>query len=224
MSLKTENKKEVFEQMNRHLLEDKKPSDYFEQWRSAVNAEYPYTFLIRLSDAQQSPLHHPEGNVWNHTMLVIDFAAALKRMSGDEKVFMWTALLHDIGKPDTTRFRNGRITSYDHDKAGSKLAAEFLTEMEQDQEFVGKVAAMVRWHMQILSVAKSRRFGELERMKSQVSVYDVALFGLCDRLGRLHPDRAGEESNVRLFLEKCGEGPLKIEKFFSDAHSIIPFS
>jgi putative nucleotidyltransferase with HDIG domain len=38
---------------------------------------------------------------------------------------MWAALLHDIGKPDTTKQYKGRITSYDHDKAGALIARKF---------------------------------------------------------------------------------------------------
>lgn len=216
-------KNELSQLMNRHLLVDVKPSDFFEEWRSSAQPDYPFTLLTNLSKAEQSPIHHPEGNVWNHTMLVIDKAAALKSLSSDQRVFMWTALLHDVGKPDTTRLRNGRITSYDHDKVGSKLTAEFLSEVKERPDFIKKTEALVRWHMQILSVVKSQRFADIKGMKSQVSVYDVALFGLCDRLGRLHPHKQSEENNVRLFLEKCGEGPEKIEIFFSDVHRIILF-
>lgn len=58
--------------------------------------------LHRLKGTEQSLLHHPEGDVWNHTLLVVDEAANVKNKSTDAAVFMWAALLHDIGKPDTT--------------------------------------------------------------------------------------------------------------------------
>ncbi|NMB96846.1 MAG: HDIG domain-containing protein [Clostridiaceae bacterium] len=113
--------------MDRHLLDDDKPSEYFESLSDMeVYTKYPFTMLGRLKDTHQSPIHHPEGNVWNHTMLVIDEAAKVKSKSSNNRVFMWPALLHDIGKPDTTRTRRGKITSYDHDKLGAIMSKEFL--------------------------------------------------------------------------------------------------
>ena len=91
--------------------------------------------LYQLKRTDQSPLHHPEGNVWNHTLLVLDEAAKVRRISRDPKVFMWAALLHDIGKPETTRIRKGKITAYDHDKAGAELSKEFLRQFSDDAEF-----------------------------------------------------------------------------------------
>jgi putative nucleotidyltransferase with HDIG domain len=49
-------------------------------------------------------------------LLVVDEAAKRKAYSTDQRVFMWAALLHDIGKPASTRLRKGRITAYNHDK------------------------------------------------------------------------------------------------------------
>ncbi len=199
-----ERKQELFMVMDKHLLEDTKPSEYFEKLdETEFYSEYPFTMLSNLKNTQQSPTHHPEGNVWNHTMLVIDAAALTKMKSSDVRVFMWAALLHDIGKPDTTRNRKGKITSYDHDKLGAEMTIKFLEQFNEDKAFIEKVAALVRWHMQILFVVKSLPFADVKSMKEQTSVYDVALLGLCDRLGRLGADRKREEENIRIFLEIC---------------------
>lgn len=199
-----ESKQEQFEALERHLMEDSRPSEYFKGLDEAgALREHPFSMLLHLKDAEQSPEHHPEGNVWNHTMLVIDEAAKAKEKSSNPRVFMWAALLHDLGKPGTTRVRKGRITSYDHDKLGAKLAFDFLSPFVNDTAFVEKVCALVRWHMQILFVVKDLPFADIPAMKSQTSIDDVALLGLCDRLGRLNPDREKEQRNVEAFLEKC---------------------
>ncbi len=201
-----EHKQELFEAIEKHLLEDAKPSAYFESLdNAAFCTEYPFTMLNDLKSTQQSLTYHPEGNVWNHTMLVIDEAALKKTKSSDIRVFMWAALLHDIGKPDTTKNRKGKITAYDHDKLGAKMAGRFLAEFTGDKVFIGKVTMLVRWHMQILFVVKSLPFAEIKSMKEQAPVYDIALLGLCDRLGRLGVNRKKEEENIKIFLEKCGE-------------------
>jgi hypothetical protein len=58
--------------------------------------------------------------------------------------------------------------------------------------------------MQILFVVKEMRFSDMEGMKRETDVEEVALLGLCDRLGRLGVNRAEEERNIVQFLQKCG--------------------
>jgi putative nucleotidyltransferase with HDIG domain len=197
-------KTEIFYEIEQHLLNDKKPSEYFNRIPDgSLLEEFPFTMLGRLKETEQNLKYHPEGSVWNHTMLVVDAAAEVKEKSSYPRVFMWAALLHDIGKPGTTRVRKGRITSYDHDRLGAKLSADFLNEFDCDSSFIRDVSALVRWHMQLLFVTKSLAFANVDNMLSQVSMEDVGLLGLCDRMGRLGADRAEEEKNVALFLEKC---------------------
>lgn len=194
---------QLFQEIEKHITEDARPSDFFRTLGETSFREFPFSLLGELKKTNQSPVYHPEGLVWNHTMLVIDEAARRKRESSDERAFMWAALLHDIGKPGTTRIRKGKITSYNHEKTGAELARRFLEEFVTDGVLIDKVAALIRWHMQILHVVKSPAFAEIESMKRQVAVADVALLGLCDRLGRFGSDRKSEEENIRSFLEKC---------------------
>ncbi len=197
-------KEDIFNEMNYHLLNDEKPSKYFNSIVDTnIFQQHPLKFLYKLKEAEQSPKYHPEGNVWNHTMLVVDHAAKNKAKSIDDKVFMWAALLHDIGKPDTTRNRKGRITSYDHEKVGAVLAREFLNEFIEDEEFIESVVVLVRWHMQILYVVKNMPFADIESMKEQVNINEVALLGLCDRLGRVGVNVKEEENNIIAFIKKC---------------------
>lgn len=197
-------KEQIFEEINAHILKDDKPSIYFNtiEDQTFFN-EFPFTLLSNLKRVPQSPKHHPEGNVWNHTMLVIDEAAKMKVKSKDSKAFMWAALLHDIGKTDTTRNKKGKITAYNHDTVGFKLAKQFLEVFINDEAFINKVAALIRWHMQILYVTKSMRFADIEAMVNDIDFNEVALLGYCDRMGRLNPDQQMEEENIELFLKKC---------------------
>ncbi len=196
---------ELYLNINEHLLNDRLPSQYFNQiFNEPTFKDYPFEMLHRLKDTKQSPKHHPEGDVWNHTMLVVDQAAGLKDKSKDQNVFMWGALLHDIGKPATTRMKKGRITAYDHDKAGEQLAVDFLSCFTEDKGFIGEVSKLVRWHMQILFVVNDLPFADVDAMKSQTDINEIALLGLCDRLGRTNVDLRAEEKNIQVFLEKCG--------------------
>lgn len=197
--------KEIFlYEINNHLLMDEKPSEYFNSILDApIFRKHPFNVLYNLQTAEQSPVHHPEGNVWNHTMLVIDYAAKEKHKSKNAKSFMWAALLHDIGKPPTTKVRKGKITSYDHEKVGADMAREFLLEFTTDEKFIKEVVSLIRWHMQILHVAKDMPFANITTMKEETDYNEVALLGYCDRMGRKDPDVKKEEQNIAMFLQKC---------------------
>lgn len=195
---------ELYFELNRHLLQDEEPSQYLNNIRDEpAFQQYPFDMLLKLRQTKQSPKYHPEGSAWNHTMLVVDEAAKLKVRSKNPNAFMWAALLHDIGKPVTTRIGKGKITSYDHEKIGEKLAGEFLRTFTDDDRFIKEVNSLVRWHMQMLFVVKNLPFADIEEMKHEVDIHEIGLLGLCDRMGRLRADKEKEEQNMRLFLRKC---------------------
>jgi len=200
------NRLELYWNIDSHLLRDGKPSTYLNAvCMDPAFSVYPFDMLLRLKNTEQSPVHHPEGNVWNHTMLVVDAAAMMKAKSRDAAAFLWAALLHDIGKPSTTRIRKGRITAYDHDLVGAELARKFLSEFGDDGRFIDRVAGLVRYHMQILYVLKNLPFADIPGMRRDADIGEVALLGLCDRLGRLRPDPEEEQGKIRLFLQKVNE-------------------
>lgn len=193
----------LFDQITEHLLRDDVPSEYLKQLSKDPRfKEYPLNLLLKLKDTEQSKKHHPEGNVWNHTMLVVDEAAKVRERCNDEKAFMWAALLHDIGKPDTTRMRKGRITSYDHDKIGADISAKFLWMFTKEEDFIVAVRALVRYHMHMLYILKDLPFGDMKNLLKEVDVKEMALLSLCDRLGRTGADIAEEEANYKQYLKK----------------------
>lgn len=197
-------RKDVFDDIMHHLLEDELPSLYLNKLsKDNIFKQTPFSMLLRLKDTMQSPKYHAEGNAWNHTLLVVDEAAKVRNLSKDKVVFMCAALLHDIGKPDTTRYQKNRYTAYNHDVVGAKLADDFLNYFHCDKEFIKQVVLLIRWHMHILYVLKEMSFSNIEEMKKQVDIEELALLGLCDRLGRKNVNRIQEEENIRLFLEKC---------------------
>ena len=193
----------LFNEIHQHLMEDEKPSDFLNSLsNNHMFQDVPFSMLLRLKETEQSPVYHPEGNVWNHTMLVVDEAAKVKEKSKNPEAFMWAALLHDIGKPDTTRKRKGKITAYGHDLVGTELTVKFLENFPCEEEFVHNVESLVRYHMHILYITKDLSFAKTKEMMKQVDINEIALFGLCDRLGRQNADRDKEEETIRLFLTK----------------------
>lgn len=196
--------KERFYEMTEHLCSDKKPSIYWNMlMEEGKLREYPFSLLSALQKTEQSKIHHPEGNVWNHTFLVVDEAAKVRAQSSNPITFMWAALLHDIGKPSTTKLRRGRITAYDHDKIGQALAEEFLRAFTDDQALIQTVGKLVRYHMQPLFVLKNLPFAEIGKMKRETNIQDIALLSYCDRMGRTNSDEGEERCKSQEFLRKC---------------------
>ncbi len=99
--------------------------------------------LRGLDQIPQDPRWHPEGDVWTHTLLVIEnlpqnatFAMAL------------SALFHDIGKASTTVLREtGRITTYGHENVSKKMADEILDNLGADPQLKKEVLFLIRNHM-----------------------------------------------------------------------------
>lgn len=190
----------MYKRLTKHLMEDDSPSEYINDLGEVLK-EYPLSMLRELKNIEQSKKFHPEGNVWNHTMMVIDEAARVRENSNDSKVFMWAALLHDIGKPDTTKVRKGRITSYEHDLVGAKLSEKFLLYYTKDKHLINKVSMMVKYHMHMLYVLKRLPFGNPKQMIKEVDLHDIALLCRCDRLGRIGADIEAETKNYKDFLK-----------------------
>lgn len=204
--LKSNEKIELFNEITEHLINDPIPSEYMKQVsKEARFNEYPFQMLLKLKETEQSKKHHPEGNVWNHTMMVLDEAAKVKHHSKNKKAFLWAALLHDIGKPDTTKLRTGRITSYDHDKVGEKLCRKFLQALSDDSEFIDTVCDLVRYHMHMLYILKNLPYADPKGLIQKVDIHEIALLCRCDRLGRIGVNREEEEDNYNKFLRSLQE-------------------
>lgn len=200
MSEKSNKENPLFLEITKHLLEDEKPSVYLKQLlQEPWFSRYPFKMLYDLKGTKQSPEHHPEGGAFNHTLLVVDYAAKLKELSKNSLVFMWAALLHDIGKPSTTKVRKGKITSYNHDTVGEKLATEFLEFCVDDYEFIQEVTNLVRYHMHILYVVRDLAFADKKGLIRKTDVKEVALLGYCDRMGRTNQDERKVREDVELF-------------------------
>ena len=84
--------------------------------------------FVPLATCRQDPEWHPEGDVWTHTLMVVD--EARQRIEGLERgpavAMMLGALCHDLGKPETTIDSEGRVKSPGHEDAGVPLAMKVL--------------------------------------------------------------------------------------------------
>ena len=177
--------RKLFNEIEEHLLKDEKPSNYFRRIsEEGYLKDYPFSMIEDLKNIEQNLKYHPEGNVFNHLMMVLDEGAKNREFSEDKRVLMWALLLHDIGKTPTTKLRKGRWTSYEHDKVGGRMAEEFLNYFNEDENFIKEVAALVTYHMNPLFIVKNLPFSDIDGIVENTSLYELGLLSLSDRMGR----------------------------------------
>jgi tRNA nucleotidyltransferase (CCA-adding enzyme) len=110
----------VFGEMEKLLLRARRPSRGLALLREWGLLEVVAPELIPLADTPQDPEWHPEGDVWTHTLMAVDQAVPLLAELDPPRALtvMLATLCHDLGKPATTRFEDGRIRSRGHEDAG----------------------------------------------------------------------------------------------------------
>lgn len=114
--------------------------------------------LLEMRGCAQSPEHHPEGDVWVHTRLLL---AHLKNPS---PVLAFSALLHDVGKPRTSRTEpSGRIRFFGHEGVGARMAEEILRRLRFANDDVAAIVACIANHMAFKD-APQMRISTLKRL------------------------------------------------------------
>jgi tRNA nucleotidyltransferase (CCA-adding enzyme) len=155
----------------------------------AVASSFPE--LEALAATPQDPEWHPEGDVWVHTLMVVDEAAAVVArrtwgLAGQEPLHVVLgALLHDLGKAVTTErtIKGGRprIVSPRHEAAGETPARAVLSRLAFGEDAEDAVLAIVRWHLSPGSLFYALERGELDERAYANAVRKV--------LKRIHPVR-----------------------------------
>ena len=99
----------------------------------------------------QPPEFHPEGDVFEHTMIM------LRHMVFPDPLLGWSVLLHDVGKPLTRSVEpSGMIRFFGHEEKGAELAEKILKRFGFEDEDAGVICHAVRNHMRFANVAEMR--------------------------------------------------------------------
>ena len=146
----------IGQEFTRMLVESPKPSVALE-WLDRLDLLHRFLPEVAcLRGVKQPPEFHPEGDVWTHTMMMLD------AMPPDRDTRLaYGVLLHDVGKAETTcikRNRQGKevIRSPNHDCVGAAIAHDVLTRLKQPAALREAVVAMVRRHMTFPELSNMR--------------------------------------------------------------------
>jgi tRNA nucleotidyltransferase (CCA-adding enzyme) len=166
--------------------------------------------LLALVDCRQEPEWHPEGDVWVHTLQVVDQART--RLDGlsrpGQVAMMLGAVCHDFGKPATTAFVDGRIRSIDHEEQGVAPAAAFLDRLKiftiEGYDVRKQVLGITAQHLKPGMWFKTRDEvgdGAFRRLAQKVDLEILARLAKSDCLGR-EPGRFNCDA-MDWFLERA---------------------
>ena len=173
----------VEEELKKALLKAPKPSIFFETLCSMDQLDVWFPEIKKLRGVEQDPHYHPEGDVWVHTMEVLDRAAAHREKVSDPYPFMLLALTHDLGKITTTETVEGRIHAYGHETLGIPVVSAFLDRIVSEKKVKDYVLNMVPLHMKPNMVAYSRSaVKSTNRMFDSASApEDLVYFAMSDK-------------------------------------------
>ena len=159
----------------------------------------------RLKDTPQSPDYHPEGDVFQHTMLLLGHLD-----STATETLAYGCLLHDVAKPICLRQDAHRITFYGHTERGAAMAEEILKRLKRSRAVWERVAYLVQNHLRLVQ-APQMRLNTLKRFLREDGIRELLELARIDALssnGDLQYYRFCKERLAELKDEEIRPAPL----------------
>lgn len=182
----------IWGELEKLLLHAEQPSAGFTLALELQVIDRLFPELKALVGCQQEPEWHPEGDVWVHTLLVID--QARQRLAGLDRAAQITVMLgavcHDLGKPPTTAFIDGRIRSREHEQAGVAPATAVLDRLNihtiDGYDVRRNVLGIVAHHLKpgMFRQAPAVSDGAFRRLAQKVDLELLAIVAASDCEGR----------------------------------------
>jgi poly(A) polymerase len=127
--------------------------------------------VARMKGVEQPPQYHPEGDVWVHTLGLLEQLG-----EGCSPTLAWGALLHDVGKPATFRRAPDRIRFDGHVDVGVAIAMDILRRFRFSNEETRQILELVENHMRFadaerMKASTLKRFFRLERFEEHLALH-----------------------------------------------------
>ena len=137
----------VMEELKKALLKAPKPSLFFRTLRRMDALDVWFPEVRDLIGVPQREDRHREGDVWEHTLMVLDEAASFRGKTENDLALMLAAVTHDMGKAVCTRTENGIVHAYGHETAGLAPAEAFLRRLTAEKQLIRLVLNLTELHM-----------------------------------------------------------------------------
>jgi len=190
----------IFQEWRKLLLRGVEPSRGVHLLRDAGLLRH-FPEIDALQGVAQNPRWHPEGDVYVHTAMALDAAAGLRTGDDDEDLaFMFAVLCHDFGKPSTTTWTDGRLTSRGHEPAGEQPTRQFLGRMRAPRRLIERVVVLVLEHLAPMQLGGTDAGpAAYRRLARRIHPKKVS-FGLLERTARADTwGRTTEDARRRRF-------------------------
>jgi poly(A) polymerase len=125
--------------------------------------------IAAMKGVEQPPQYHPEGDVWKHTLLL------LEQLDHPTPTLAWGALLHDVGKPNTFRVAE-RIRFDGHVDEGVRLAQGILNRLRFSRDDMEQIEALIANHMKFMDAGRMKestlkRFLRLPKFEEHLELH-----------------------------------------------------
>lgn len=193
----------VLEELSKALLKAPRPSVFFRALAAMDHLKEYFPELAACVGVPQNPVYHPEGDVFEHTMRVVDCAAGLRDRAQWPLGFMLAALTHDLGKVVATEVQpDGKITSYGHEVQGLPLCETQLRRLTNQAKLIEYVKNMMWLHMRPNVLAKCRSKKKKTRQMFDLSACpeDLILLSRADASGK--GGKTYDEANEAFLRER----------------------
>ena len=202
MDISTLARERIMAELEKALLKAKRPSIFFEILREMDQLSVWFPELEALIGIEQNPKYHSEGDVWVHTMMVIDQAAGLKEYSKNPLGFMLSAVTHDFGKAVATEIIDGVTHAYGHEVKGLPLVKTFMQRITGEVSLTKYVLNMTELHMKpnILASVNASVKSTNKMFDSSVDPEGLLCLAVSDGLGKTSP--LGYTDNTEFFKER----------------------
>jgi poly(A) polymerase len=126
--------------------------------------------IAALHGVEQPPQYHPEGDVFEHTRLM------LTKVPAPDLELALAILFHDVGKkPTAKKDENGRIRFNEHESVGAEMAEKIMTDLRYDNKTIHNVKELVQHHMQFKDVPHMKQSTLKKMMSRQNFVKELEL-------------------------------------------------
>lgn len=188
IDLTTLSKERVYQELIKSFEKSEKPSLFFKYLREMNQLDYWFKEVKDLIGVKQNPDYHAEGDVFDHTMLVLDNAKSKLDKVHYKNEFMLACLCHDMGKSVATKVDdNGKISSIGHEEVGVLVCKEFLKRITNEKKVIRYCVNMVENHMKPNKyAADNSKLSTTNKMfNASIDGNDLIILSECDALSSI---------------------------------------